>query len=110
LRFRVTPEGTLTDAPADQDGADAAKDGKREALIKIVAKLVGLPYDILWQRDVKAPRRRMAVYAAVAVVAVAAGVFGYTSLRVREDVKEGFKACERAAQTRRHAPVKAAAR
>jgi hypothetical protein len=67
LRFRVAADGTSTSEPDDQIGADVAEDGKREALVKIVAKLVDLPYDILWQRDVKAQRVRLAAYAAVAV-------------------------------------------
>ncbi|MGA9601782.1 MAG: toll/interleukin-1 receptor domain-containing protein, partial [Methylocystis sp.] len=105
LRFRVGPDGALTDAPADQIGADIAKDGKREALVKIVAKLVGLPYDILWQRDVKAQRARWAVYAAAVVVALAAGAFFYTSVGLRNDVARFFSRGEQAAETR-HEEVK----
>src|SRR5208283_4767923 len=100
LRFRGAPDGALTAAPADQIGVDVAKDGKREALVKIIAKLVGLPYDILWQRDVKAQRMRLAVYAAVAVIALAAGAFGFTSVSLRQDVARLFSKGEQAAQTR----------
>ncbi len=105
LRFRGAPDGALTAAPADQIGADIAKDGKREALVKIIAKLVGLPYDILWQRDVKAQRMRLAAYAAVAVIALAAGAFFYTSVSLRDDVARLFSRGEQKAETR-HEEVK----
>ena len=83
LRFRVTPEGAVTSELADQVGADVAKDGKREVLIKIVAALASLPYDILWQRDVKVQRLRVASYAGVAVTAIAAGVGLYSTMHMR---------------------------
>ena len=100
LRFRLTPEGAVTGEPADQVGADVAKDGKREALVKIVAALVGLPYDILWQRDVKAQRLRLGGYAAVGAIAIAAALGIYTSFGLRHDVAEIGEKSEEAAQVR----------
>ncbi|MCB1544833.1 MAG: TIR domain-containing protein [Rhodoblastus sp.] len=74
LRFRVDPDGTITDEKEDVLAGDLSKDGEREALI-------GLPYDYVWMRDVQAQRKRTIVYAgagaAFAAAAAAAGVFGW---------------------------------
>ena len=65
----------------DNVAGDADKDGKQEALVKLVSRLVGVDYDTLWTRHVKDHRRvaitRTAVGAGFAAAAIAAGVFGY---------------------------------
>jgi eukaryotic-like serine/threonine-protein kinase len=93
-RLRVAADGELTEEPTDQVGADIAKDGKREALVKIVAALVDLPYDVLWQRDVKAQRIRMVSWVAVAVMIIAAALGGYEHLGVRHEVVRLHKETE----------------
>jgi tetratricopeptide (TPR) repeat protein len=86
LRLRVDSDGKVSDEPADPVAADALKDGRREALVKIVAGLTGLPYDILWQRDVKAERLRIARYAGIAVLALVAVLGLATMFWLHRDV------------------------
>ena len=61
LRFRVGPDGALTDTPAEPIAADIRpnKDGKRLALLKLVAGITGLRLDDLVQREAQRRARRL---------------------------------------------------
>ena len=50
---RLNPQGELSDEPAEPIAADAreGKDGRRNALLKLIAGIVGVPYDELRQRE-----------------------------------------------------------
>ncbi len=50
---RLNAQGELSDEPAEPIAADAreGKDGKRNALLKLIAGIVGVPYDELRQRE-----------------------------------------------------------
>jgi tetratricopeptide (TPR) repeat protein len=74
LRFRVGPEGQVTDHRTEPVAADlrAGADGKRLAKLKLVAGLTGLPLDALVQRE-SARRQRWLLglsSASLALVAV----------------------------------------
>ncbi len=53
VRFQVTDDGQITSVRTEPIAADARKDrkDKRRALIKLVASIIDVPFDELWQRD-----------------------------------------------------------
>ena len=83
LRFRLGPDGELSDVPAEPIAADIRPggDGKRLAHLKIVAGLTGLPLDGLVQRDAARRQRRLAYIAggAVAVALLTIGLAVYAN-------------------------------
>jgi tetratricopeptide (TPR) repeat protein len=68
LRFRVGDDGQLTDTPAEPIAADIrpGKDGRRLALMKLIAGITGLRLDDLVQREAQRRARRLTVLASVA--------------------------------------------
>ena len=70
LRFRVGPDGQLTDIPAEPIAADlrAHGDGERLAKLKIVAGLTGLKLDDIVQREGQRRARRLTIIATAASV------------------------------------------
>ncbi len=61
LRFKLAPDGTLTDTPAEPIAADIRpnKDGRRLALMKLIAGITGLRLDDLVQREAQRRARRL---------------------------------------------------
>ena len=59
VRYKISTEGKLTDEREEPIAADAreGKDGKRYALIKIIAGLIGVGFDDLKKRDDERKRR-----------------------------------------------------
>ncbi|GAB3337105.1 toll/interleukin-1 receptor domain-containing protein [Marilutibacter aestuarii] len=74
LRFRVDAEGLITGEPAEPVAADLRRhgDGKRLALLKLVAGLTGLRLDDLVQRDSQRRQKRLAWLATAATVGMLA--------------------------------------
>jgi tetratricopeptide (TPR) repeat protein len=68
LRYKLDSDGQLTDTPAEPIAADLrpGKDGKRLALLKLVAGITGLRLDDLVQREAQRRARRMTVIASLA--------------------------------------------
>lgn len=60
VRFQVGADGELTELPAEPIAADArpGKDGKTNALFKLLSGLMGVGYDELRQRERQRQRRR----------------------------------------------------
>ena len=80
LRVMIAPDGTPTRAPEEPIAADARRegDGKRVALLKVVAGLIALPFDDVRKREAIADNRRIKIAAAaVAVVAMLGMAAGY---------------------------------
>lgn len=74
LRRQVGADGQLTDERAEPIAADIrpGKDGRRDALLKLVAGVLDIGLDVLKQRDAHRRQRRLT---AIAAAAVAASVF-----------------------------------
>lgn len=89
LRFQVSPDGTLlTESAPVPLGADVRPscDSKRDALLKLIAALLDVPFDELRQRERSRQRRqRLAFASAAAIILAALGVAaGFTYLSRRE--------------------------
>lgn len=70
LRLKVTPDGALTDEPAEPLAADIrpGKDGKRLALLKLIAGITGVRLDDLVQREAHRRAQRMTAIAIAASI------------------------------------------
>lgn len=73
LRFAANPDGSLSDRPVEPIAADArtSGDGKARALTKLVAGLLGVDFDDLFQREVARRHRSMMTITVSAVAATA---------------------------------------
>ena len=89
LRFKVGPDGALTDESEEPIAADARPqgDGKNIAKIKLIAGLLGLGFDEIVRRAERARRRRnrilvsvVAAFLFLAVTASASVVYAYNKL------------------------------
>lgn len=71
LRFDVDAQRRLTSEPAEPIAADIrpGKDGRRDALLKLVAGVLELGLDALKQRDLQRRQRRLALIAGASLVA-----------------------------------------
>jgi hypothetical protein len=79
LRFSLASDGQLDEGqPAEPLAADLRPegDGKRNAKLKLLAGLLGIPFNMLRQREVIAARRRRFVQQAVAGSILVLSVFG----------------------------------
>lgn len=78
LRFRLGADNNLSDEPAEPIAADMrpGKDGRRLALLKIIAGVAGVPLDALVRRDAARRQRRLMwiTAASLAVAALTAGL------------------------------------
>jgi hypothetical protein len=77
MRFRLAADGSLSTTPAEPIAADLrpGKDGRRLALLKLVAGITGLPLDSLVRRDA-ARRQERLLYITTGAVAVAVTTIG----------------------------------
>ena len=77
LRFVVGPDGNLTDERTHPISADARPhgDGRPNALLKMLAGVLGVNYDDLRQRE-RARQRRRRLWMAVGVAAAIVGLVG----------------------------------
>ena len=62
VRFAVKPDGSVTSEPGEVLAADIAADGEEVALAKVVAPLIGLGTDEVFQRAQRAQRRRQRLW------------------------------------------------
>ncbi|WP_228242594.1 toll/interleukin-1 receptor domain-containing protein [Porphyrobacter sp. GA68] len=94
LRYRLLPGGALSDIPAEPIAADIrpGKDGRRLALLKLLAGLSGLPLDALARRDhARRQRRMMAVTAAsstIALVTIGLAIYAEGQRRVAVEQRD----------------------
>jgi tetratricopeptide (TPR) repeat protein len=94
LRFAVTPDGVITDTPADVLAADLREkgDGLELAIAKVVARLIGLAPDDVYRRAERERRRqnrlRIAVAALIAVLVIAGGGVFWQSYQQKQTLTE----------------------
>ena len=87
LRFEIDAAGALTDQPAEPIAADLrpAGDGKENAKLKLLAGMLGVPFNDLRQRELIAARHRARIWqgigAAMIVLAILATVGGWMAWR-----------------------------
>lgn len=70
LRHRLGPDGELSNEPAEPIAADMrpGKDGKRLALLKLIAGIAGVKLDALVRRDAARRQRRLIWLTAVSMI------------------------------------------
>jgi hypothetical protein len=77
LRFQLDPEGDITDVPADPPLApDLTKEKFRRAFTRLVAGIIGVPFDSLWRRERRRQLQRFGV-ACLGTFFLAIGVLVY---------------------------------
>jgi tetratricopeptide (TPR) repeat protein len=70
LRFKIGADGTLSDARTEPIAADArpGKDGKRNALLKLIAGMLGVGFDVLRRREQQRRYRELFIAACASMV------------------------------------------
>jgi tetratricopeptide (TPR) repeat protein len=65
LRFRLGPDGNLSNEPTEPVAADArpGKDGRQNAKLKLIAALLGVGFDVLRRREAQRRNRRVFLFA-----------------------------------------------
>jgi tetratricopeptide (TPR) repeat protein len=87
LRFQVDAAGRLTEQPSEPVAADlrSEADGKENAKLKLIAGLLGVPFNDLRQRELIAARRRARLWQGVGAImgllAVLAAAGGWMAWR-----------------------------
>jgi hypothetical protein len=73
LRHRIDPVGHLTEEPQEPLAADVrtGRDGRRSALLRLIAGVLGVSYDALARRDAQRRNRRLMIVAAAAASGMA---------------------------------------
>lgn len=90
LRFKLGPDGVLSDTPAEPIAADLrpGKDGRRLALLKLIAGIADVPLDALVRRDAARRQRRLlwitAGSLAIAVLTIGLAIYAEGQRRVAE--------------------------
>lgn len=90
LRFKLAPDGSLSDVPAEPIAADIrpGKDGRRLALLKLIAGITGLKLDSLVRRDAARRQRELTYIAAaslsIAVITIGLAIYAEAQRRVAE--------------------------
>lgn len=94
LKFKLGPDGELSGERTEPIAADArpGKDGRTNALLKLVSGVIGVSYDLLAQRDKRrrqAFRRKVALYS-LATLLVVSSIFSIrewqqASLQARQE-------------------------
>ena len=81
LRFKLGPDGGLSDTRTEPIAADARpdKDGKENAKLKLIAGLLGVGFDALKRREQQRRTRRLVIFssAATAGMVVTTGLAAY---------------------------------
>ncbi len=92
LVSKLADDGTLTPDPSHEVLAADLRpegDGEVEAKLKLIAGLLGIPFNSLRRREAAAARKRLlvtqAIAASILLLAIAAGVGGWLTLRYSKE-------------------------
>ena len=94
LRYKLGRDGALSDVPAEPIAADIrkGKDGRRLALLKLLAGLAGVPLDKLARRDAARRQRRLAAVATastiIAVLTIGLAIYAESQRRIAVQQRE----------------------
>ena len=95
LVSKLADDGTLTPDPSHEVLAADLRpegDGRDEAKLKLIAGLLGIPFNSLRRREAAAARKRLLITQAIAasmmLLAIAAGVGGWLTLRYSKESDE----------------------
>jgi len=79
VKYKVTSNGNITEEQVEPIAADArrGRDGKRDALLKIIAGILGVNYDALKQRDQVRQLRKLYILSISVLIFVC--IFGFLS-------------------------------
>ena len=94
LLSKVSPEGELTGEPDEPLAPDASKDPFPKLVTRIVAGLLDVEFDTLWQREKRRILRTRMIGSVAAAALITAGVFGLTrvnSSKVNEQRAESVR-------------------
>jgi tetratricopeptide (TPR) repeat protein len=77
LRFHLRADGTLSDERGEPVAADLRPtgDGREDGVLKVIAGLLGVPFNELKRRELVAARRRARIYQGIAAAMVALALF-----------------------------------
>lgn len=88
LRHHVDSDGTMDDADLEPLAADLHADGRRRAMLKIAATLLGVDLDRLVQRDHARQVRRLAIATSVSLAGLVVAVgLAFTAYLARDDAR-----------------------
>ena len=96
VKFKIGADGELSTDRTEPIAADArqGKDGKKHALLKLVAGLISVGFDDLKQRDLARRQKQMAAVAGICLIL--ATVMGFLSLWALDKKKEAETARNKA--------------
>jgi WD40 repeat protein len=104
LRFHVGENGHLTSDLAEPIAADfrAGADGAERAKLKIIAGVLGVPFDLLYARERRRKKRRrtLAVLAVLLLAAAFAGLWEWGQIRIARQKHESEQKLAREAEER----------
>jgi tetratricopeptide (TPR) repeat protein len=96
LRFKLAPDGTLSDTRTEPIAADArpGKDGRNNAKLKLIAGILGVGFDVLRRRDQQRRNRRLFVVACAATcgMVLASGLAAYALIQRASAQKQTARA------------------
>ena len=102
LRYRLGPDGKLSDVRSEPIAADArpGKDGRQNAKLKLIAGVLGVGFDTLKRREQQRRNRRLVAIACVAIagMVVTSGLAAFAFIQKRTADRQRVRA-ERAAET-----------
>ena len=90
LLVKVNPDGTLTDEPDEPLAPDVRKDSFPRLITRLVAGLMDVEFDTLWQRE-KRRVTRLRMFAGSAIMALLlsfAGLYGWKQNQIASQAKQ----------------------
>jgi WD40 repeat protein len=110
VRFWVDSDRRITEIPTEPIAADArkGKDGRRNALLKVLSGILGVSFDDLKQRDAERENRKQRrIMAGMLALLVAFGFMGFRILEQKNEAVAARNEAERSAELAKEAERRA---